>query len=135
MEIKPDVINVLISKGLDHLTHLLTNSILASFLIDKIDPILSLIILLSLFDVLLSSLVTLIEVWVDCDRRCPRHSRLHLPNKWDTATNLQVASKCEAAIGFLLRDDMFSLAEVGSVALTIKSSHNKSSAHSPCIFP
>lgn len=80
MEIEPDVVNVLVSKGLDHLTHLLTNAILASFLIDKIDPILTLIIILSLFDVLLGSLVTFIKVRVDCDRRCPRHIRLHLPN-------------------------------------------------------
>lgn len=135
MEIEPDVVNVAISQALIHLRHLSTNAILAALLVDQVDPVLLRVVFLSLLDVLLSGLEALIEVWIDGDRRCPSHRRLHLPDQWNAASYLQVTRDGEATIGFLLRYNVLSLAEVCGVALAIEATHDESATHTTSIFP
>ena len=79
MEIKPNILDILVLYRCVNLRHLLSDSVLTSFLIDEIYPILVLVVSLSLLDVFLGRLERLIKVRVGSHWGCPLHVGLHLP--------------------------------------------------------
>lgn len=134
MEVEPDIVNVRISQALDHLSHLLADPFLASLLINQVDPILLSVVFLRLFDVLLRSLQTLIKVGIDDYRGCPCHSRLHLPDQWNTTSDLKMACNSEGTVGLLLCQYVLSLTEIRGVTFTIEATHDKAATHTTGIL-
>ena len=115
--------------------HFLANSLLAAFFIDQIDPVLSLIICLSLFNMDLGSLETFIEVLIDSHRWRPCHRWLHLPNQRDRSSDLKMATNCKASICFFLSKDVLSFTEICSVALFVETTDYKATTHAPSVLP
>ena len=135
MEVEPHVLDVLVADSLEDSGHLLPYAVLAALFVNQVDPVLSLIVSLGLLDMPLRCLQTLIKVGVRSDGRRPRHIGLHLPDQGDRASDLQVACNLEASILLFVGNDVLGLAEIGSVALFVKTTHDESATHSPRVLP
>ena len=135
VEVEPNVVNVRVGQCFAHLRELLSDAFLTSLFVNQVHEVLLLIVNLGFFDMLLCGLVRLIKVRVDYHRWCPRQSWLHLPQKWDRSTCLQVSSDRESTILLLLSQDVFRLTEVGCIALTVESTDDESTTHTSGIFP
>lgn len=135
MKVEPNILDFLVINCLVNSCHFLANSVLAALFVDQIDPVLSLIVCLSLFNVHFRSLETFIKVLVDSHGRSPCHRWLHLPDHWDRSSNLKMATYCKASIGFFLCKNVLSFTEICSMAFLVKASDDKATSHAPGILP
>jgi hypothetical protein len=132
MKVKPRIVNILILELLNHFTHFLAYSLLAAFLVNQVDKILTLILSIRLFEMLIGGIKTGFVVGINDDTWAPLHRGLHLPDEGYRATNLHVGSDRDGC-SCLYLENVLLLSEVCSGSITVQSSCDKSTTRSTAV--
>lgn len=120
MEVKPGVVEVWILHLIIHAGKLLTNHVLRSLLIDKVDQVLLTVKRFSIFEMVLRRHDRVLKVLVNFDWWCPLKIWLHTPYQRDGSTDLHIACHGHYATFTLIVDEyMFSLDKVRCITFLI----------------